>query len=704
MAKTHYAFFLFLLLLSKISFGQNYGQKEHYLVDSLDLSLTSTSDRSLIDSVLNIYHGCATDTCRINAVSIIVEESWDDAIWPKYNQWIYSYTSDRIKQSSDSSDLYYLKKAYASALNNIGYLYNSQGESDSALMYYNKTLVIQKEIDDQKSLAGTYINIAYIFLSQGIIERALEHYYKSLFIEEQLQNKIGMATALNGIGYIYYKQGDNVKALENYNKSLQIRDSLNDQYGIATCLNNIGLVYRDQKKWKQALDYFQRCMDIEKSLGDKNGVAISVSHIGYLNEVLGFHEKALDAYYESLEIYKALNNKNGMSHSYKYLADIMLVKGNVQLAREYGLKSLEIAQELQYPSNIRDAAESMNKISRQDRKWKEALFYQDLFIKMRDSLFNEETLATSINQAYKYKYEKQAIADSIRNIDNIRIAEAENQKLRLIAVKERQQTYFLIGGLLLTLIFIWIIYGRLNTIQKQKKIILKQNMNLEIINEDLKQFASIVSHDLKAPLRGITTLINFIDTDYPDIDGNMKEQIGLIKGRSIKMSNLIDGILTYSKAGQDNIEKNKVDLNKLVKSIIDDIPNEQNIDIKIENHLPTLIGNKYQLIEIFSNLIGNAIKYNDKPTGTVNIKYNSIKDIHEFSISDNGPGIPGKFHKQVFELFKRGPNANQSDSTGVGLAIVKKLVNRYGGKLFLHSVENEGATFTFTLPKDIGLL
>lgn len=686
-----------------MSFSQNYGQKDHYLVDSLDLSKTSISDHSLIDSVLNIYHGCNTDTCRINAISIIVEESWDDAVWPKYNKWIYSYTSNRIAQSTDSSDLYYLKKAYANALNNIGYLYNSQGESDSALMYYNQTLAIQKEINDKNSLAATYINIGYIFLNKGIIEEALEYYYQSLSLEEQIQNKAGIATALNGIGYIYYKQGDNVKALENYNQSLQVRKSLNDQYGIATCLNNIGLLYRDQKKWKQALDYFQRCKDIEKSIGDKNGIAISVSHIGYLNEVLGFHEKAVDAYSESLEIYKALNNKNGMSHSYKYLADIMLVKGSTQLAREYGLKSLNIAQELEYPSNIRDAAESMSKISRQDRNWKEALFYQDLFIKMRDSLFNEQTLTTSINQAYKYKYQKEAIADSIHNIDNVKISEAENQKLRLIAVKKRQQTYFLISGLLLMSIFTWIIYGRLNTIRKQKKVILRQNKNLENINEDLKQFASIVSHDLKAPLRGISTLINFIYSDHPDIDNDLKEQIGLIKSRSIKLSHLIDGILAYSKAGQDNIEMGQVNLNILVQSIIDYIPDQQNVDIKIGNQLPTLVGNKYQLVEIFSNLISNAIKHNDKPIKEVHIKYNSTKDYHEFNISDNGPGIPEKFHVLIFELFKTVPNAaNQSDNSGAGLAIVKKLISRQGGKLSLNSTENEGATFTFTLPKDTG--
>lgn len=698
---------LFVLLLVHVaSYGQDYAPVGHYLVDSLDLQSVSKEDRALIDSVLSVYHQSDTDTARINAISRIVEESWDDNVWPRYNQWVHDFVAEKLAEASDSATLYHFRKSYAGALNNIGYLYNSKGNIDKAVDYYNKTLKIQQEIGDKPGMAGTYINTGYIYLNQGLIERALDCYYKSLRLEEEMQNLRGIATALNGIGYISYKQGETDKAFENYTKSLDIRKKLNDEYGIATCLNNIGLIFKDNGEWYKALEYYRQCLDLEEKLGDKSGVAITKGNIGLIYKSLGQLDKALKYYNQSLEIRKVSGDKLGIAHSLYNIADIMQLQGKLKKARSYAIQSLTLAQELQYPVYIRNAAETLSIIAKKENQWEEALTYFELYTQMQDSVFNEETLTATIRQEYQYKFEKAVLADSIKDLEMqktrealLSASEAEKKQLQLQAETQRQRSYFLAFGLIMVLLFIGFIYNRLKLIDRQKRVIETQKEELEEVNRELRQFASVTSHDLKTPLRGIANLVSIVEQDYPDLEGDLKKYFRLMRERAVKMDELINGILTYSKAGKQKLAVERVDVNALLKDIIDGIDNKHHVAIEVAPEIPDMLCNKTQLEQVLSNLIGNAVKYNHRPEaeGKVKISYTSYPDFHGFSVSDNGPGIPKNMQYSVFELFRKSHQTKGlEDSTGIGLSIVKKLVNQNGGKVAVISESGKGSIFKFT--------
>lgn len=706
MSGPYFVLFLLLLIKGVAAYGQDRTQTPYYLIDSLDLEALSENDRSLIDSAMAVYHKCSTDTCRVNAISMIVEESWDENVWPKYNRWVHDFVLEKLTQSSDSAVLYHLKKSYAGALNNIGYLHNSKGQIDEALEYYDKTLSIQNEIDDKTGMAGTLINTGYIFLHQGLIEKALEYYYNSLKIEEELKNQRGIATALNGIGYIHYKQGDAKKAFESYSRSLEIREELNDKYGIATCLNNIGLIFRDSGRWETALDYYQKCLRIEEELADRNGMAISKGNIGFVYRSLGRWDEALTQYSEGLRIMEELDDKVGISHALNNIAGVMLVQSDLKNARTYARRSLELAEELNYPRYIRDAAETLAGIAKKENNWKESLRYFELYIRMRDSVFNKETLTATIHQQYKYQYEKRTLTDSIRNVEQQKMkdtqlaaSEAESGRLRILAAKRRQQSWFLVMSLLMVLLFAGLIFNRLKVIKRQKVLIGRQKEELEDVNRELKQFASVTSHDLKTPLRGISNLVTMLEKDYPDMDGELREYFGLIKTRSVKMHGLINGILAYSKTGRQGMTREKVNINALLESVIDQVSNDKGVEIKALDDFPELVCNKTQMEQIFSNLIDNAVKYNhhERNEGIVTIGYASPPGFHEFIISDNGPGIRKNMHATIFELFKKSHD-HGPDSTGIGLSIVKKLVTQNGGAIALESDVGKGAVFRFTWP------
>ena len=219
-------------------------------------------------------------------------------------------------------------------------------------------------------------------------------------------------------------------------------------------------------------------------------------------------------------------------------------------------------------------------------------------------------------------------------------------------------------------------------------------------NKELQEFAYITAHDLKTPLRGIGTLANWLSTDYADkFDEEGKKQVTLLVDKAKQMSALIDGIMQYSKLGHTSPEKRQVDLNTAVSDIIASIEPPENIHITIENELPILMCEKTQIMQVFQNLLSNAIKYMDKPEGQIKVGCLELGDFWKFSVTDNGPGIDEKYHKKIFKIFQTLSQQDRVDSTGIGLSIVKKIVELNAGIVWVESEPGKGSTFFFTVPK-----
>jgi light-regulated signal transduction histidine kinase (bacteriophytochrome) len=222
---------------------------------------------------------------------------------------------------------------------------------------------------------------------------------------------------------------------------------------------------------------------------------------------------------------------------------------------------------------------------------------------------------------------------------------------------------------------------------------------LAAVNQELKEFAYIISHDLKAPLRGISSLADWLRSDYGDrLDDEGRDMLQLMSGRVRRMSDLIDGVLEYSRVGRVRNNKTQVNLSQLLHETIDMISTPDGIQIAIDTELPTITFEKTRMQQVFQNLIGNAVKYMGKPEGEIHIGHSEMKDCWEFYVSDTGMGIEARHFDKVFQIFQTLAPRDQSESTGVGLAIVKKIVESYDGKIWLTSEVGQGSTFCFTLP------
>jgi len=227
------------------------------------------------------------------------------------------------------------------------------------------------------------------------------------------------------------------------------------------------------------------------------------------------------------------------------------------------------------------------------------------------------------------------------------------------------------------------------------------NEELAEKNQELEQFAYVASHDLKAPLRAIANLSEWIEEDLKgQLPPENQRQMELLRERVYRLEALINGLLEYYRAGQTRVATEIVNTNALLAEIIDSLAPPSTFKIEIQPGMPTLQTKRVPLSQVFSNLIGNAIKYHHRRDAHIKISYQDQGQFYEFAVADDGPGIAPEHHEQVFAVFQTLQPRDRTESTGIGLAIVKKIVETEGGSISLDSKLEEGAIFRFTWLKE----
>ena len=220
-------------------------------------------------------------------------------------------------------------------------------------------------------------------------------------------------------------------------------------------------------------------------------------------------------------------------------------------------------------------------------------------------------------------------------------------------------------------------------------------------NQELDQFAHIVSHDMKTPLRGIGNVVGWIEEDHKEeLSPKMTEYLELVKERVERGEHLIQGLLSYSRIGKEKFQNEQIDLKEMIGLIVENYNLDSHLKIHISPDLPVFQSHSVPLFHIFSNLISNAIKYNDKPVAEISVYHREHLSHYEFFVKDNGPGINKNYHQKIFVIFQTLHETRSPESTGVGLAIVKKILDSRNETIHLESTPGEGSLFSFTWKKN----
>jgi light-regulated signal transduction histidine kinase (bacteriophytochrome) len=232
-------------------------------------------------------------------------------------------------------------------------------------------------------------------------------------------------------------------------------------------------------------------------------------------------------------------------------------------------------------------------------------------------------------------------------------------------------------------------------IEREKE---QQRVELTRSNADLEEFACVASHDLKAPLRAITHLVEWIADDIePIASTDTLDNLKLLRGRVMRLQTLLDGLLAYARIGKTRVSSEPVDIAEVVRDVVAVLSPPGGFVVECIEPMPMLRTHRTPILAVLQNLISNSLKHHDRNEGYVTVAMKLANGVAEFRVSDDGPGIAQRFHDKIFVIFQTLASRDEIESSGIGLAIVKKRVEGHGGRIWVESAPPaRGTTMVFT--------
>ncbi|MBS1493578.1 MAG: tetratricopeptide repeat protein [Bacteroidetes bacterium] len=548
------------------------------------------------------------------------------------------------------------KKYEAEIYHWIGNINQSLSNYQTCLEFYFKSLNIKKDLPDKLSEALTLNNIGIVYKLLNNYPKALEYYLRSLGLKEEFGDRKTVANTLNNIGLMYSTLGENKKSNEYLFKSLKFIDRDNSLTDEANVLNNIGMNYKELGNYGKALDYFNESMNLIKMTHKKDDEANVLNNIGTIFSFLKKEDKAIEKFLECLEITKSIGDRKTEATSYLNLGVSHLNLKNYSVAEAYLQQAIELTTEIKIKDMKMSALFHLAELNEATSHFEEALRYYKSFHDLERELFNTDSHLKSKGLIAQYESEK--------NRKEYEAAREKNVELEQM-------------------------------IQK-----------LDSLNEEKDHYISIISHDLRDPLSaiyGITDLI-LAEKDTTDKE-ELLEYVASINQSATKVLKILKLLLRINEVESGKLEVHPEQLNivPIISSVIEDYKmraEDKNIKIHFnsENDF-SLMGDRNSLNSVFSNLISNAIKYSPRDKNVYII--NTFKEGYILTeIKDEGPGLTMKDKEKIFEKFAKlsaRPTGGE-ESTGLGLSLVKKLVNVNNGKVWVESEHGKGASFFVKLP------
>jgi serine phosphatase RsbU (regulator of sigma subunit) len=470
-----YLFYFTLLLCS----GQLFSQSDFY-IDSLIIEVAKAKD----------------DTNKLLQLSIIAENA-DDDIWPVYNNEMGKLAA-KLQNSTNPKIKLCALRHLAASLNNKGFFFTERGIAYKAVLYFNKSLAIQRAIRDLEGEAYSLSNLGAIYDSKGEIDKALEYYFAAVKIRENINSKQSLAQSYNNIAILYNNQNDLANALKYHFHSLKIRLELKDLRGIALAYNNIGSTYtnlvetsfKGKKKIPDSLvskpyAYFNKSLGSYTLINDEHGIAHSMFNLAdlYVLQADCYYEKntvtydtllinAEKLFLKCFEIYTRNNEKEWLANTHNGLADVYWRQGKNNKAKTSAEQAMVYASELGYPGTIQKCAQILRQIYQSEKNFEKALAMSDMYFSMRDSVLNDKNQKETLSKYFLYQSEKQEILTKINQ-----------EKMQLtFASKTKQQNliiYFVVFVLIVLTIFGLFMVNRFKVTQKQNLIIQQQKLVVE---------------------------------------------------------------------------------------------------------------------------------------------------------------------------------------------------------------------------------
>jgi signal transduction histidine kinase len=611
-----------------------------------------------------------------------------------------AHANQKLNKFEESLELFYkyiesdtafikLEKK-SEAISRIATIYQNLGDYELAYDYQLKAMQIQESMNDTLGIGKSLYEIGTIFFYQESYIQALEQYRKALSVFETKQDKKSIYASLAALGSTYENLGMLDKALDYNLRSLGLAEELEYKAGKAYALTNVASVFLVQEEYEQAKNYLTRSLTLKKELNDRWGQIGTYRTIAQMYIQSGFPEEALAPLNEGFAISKEIGSRTRIVELLDLYAQAYQKMNEFEESSNYLRSYIDLRDSLINETTVREMG---NQKKRYDVQKRENKIHQ---LKMENELLEK---GNEIDTLYGYIWTATAIFLAIVLILIVNRYRVQKHSNELLSEKNKEifnknNELQHVNGLL----------NQTNQLLEEKNIqINHQNKKLEESNEDLRNFATVASHDLKEPLRMINSYTKILNKRYNSLfDEGAKEFMGYIVDGVSRMEGLLNGLLDYSRVSISEGNTKVLNTQDIVDLALGNLRfavDDKNATVKINaRKLPQIKGNHVQLIQLFQNLIGNGIKFQGKAKPEITIDCRKKRGFFLFTVKDNGIGISETDKDKIFEMFRRLHNKDEYEGTGIGLATCKKIVERHGGEIWVESEPGHGSTFFFTLP------
>lgn len=665
-------------------------------------------------------------------------------------------TNPTIQDYKDSLTVIEHDTTRINILNQIGLLYidSSFAEAHHYIDYADSISVVTSY---PLGNGTSRYNRARCFAFQTKYTEAISEVDKALDILSNVpyaNDKIASCYLLKG--WIFDKIGKYYNALQNYEKAANIFNKLDDNNGLANSLINIGIIHDHLGNLDTSLEYYERSKELYLSVGNKRGLVYVYNNIGHIGMLRKQDDSAIDNYTKGLELAKELNFPMMEATIQANLAEIYINNNDLEKARIYNKEAGRINHiikdergiayyQLQSATIEYKANRANPMVSMVESANKEAIRMGELELQKDCATHLQEVYKDQGNfeKALSYNIIAHALEDSIKadevrfktkNMELTRQFEAEESDKRLaqqmkqsglqqkIQAQKSVRNLLILGlaSLLFLATFLFYFYRQkvnINTELAQKNSALRnseevlesKNADLEKyieMNIQLEQFAHIASHDIKAPLRTISSFIGLLKKSLStSIGAREKEYFSIVETSARRLDDLVDDLLQYATVNSQKMNIQAFEIDELIESVVNDLQYRiatTTTKITIDTSVKSITADMTMLRQVLQNLIDNAVKFSvEDRASEITISSEEDDNFFYISIADNGIGVIEEYTDQIFDQFTQLNTKDQYEGTGLGLSICRRYMTKHHGSISVRKNEPHGSIFTCSISKSL---
>ncbi len=739
--------FFLLVLFIQLNTAQS-------LWDDFHKQLENTIDHQKQDFILTVLDGLIKKNSEeavplaADALNISLEYEAKEKIPIQFrsavifeNNGLYDLANELFTDIINNTDEnYYLLESYLHS----GSINKKWGNGEKVYDYYQKVLTISKRTNERKYEALALNRLGTLKKIKNELDSAMIYYNNSLVIFEELGNKKGIAKNYNDLGVLYKNYGTYEESYSYYSKAIDIYKEIKEDYCLSETFMHLAILHKNIKRYNKAKHFYEQSYRLRKKINDIEGQITLHIHLSKLEKLMLDYDEALEHLNKAQNLNKeTLNSKKAESEIYVNRGQVLDKKEKFSEAINYFEKGLKIKQEMGEEIAVASILNFIGiteiKMGHEEKGLLKLIKVSDLLEKFNAHSQNVEvnyyiaTLYESRNDhknaniylrkylEVKEKLSNYEISKSLSQTNLELELEKKDRKLKEAEIEKQVNTRnFLIAISSLVLILLILMYSRYRAGLKTSKLLQQKNDEIKLKNEELEQVIYVASHDIKSPLLNIQgfsqEIIRIIGEAVEDLENNnTKFELKRVKNTlesyiltysqhiirsSNKLNGLIERLLELSKVGNQELlieDLNMDDLVDDVKKSFEYQLKENGIEFKAEK-LHDIRGDYFQISQVFSNLIGNSIKYQSQKNNKIIKIYSETNDQYNYyNFEDNGIGISPDKLKKIFDVFYQ--TNKEYDGYGLGLAIIKKIVDKHEGKIEVESEEGVGTKFIVKLPK-----